>query len=279
MFLYCENMTGPPRQYFFCINSGRSGSKYLTTLFAASPQAVAFHEAMPQMNGDLLHLIEREPYDATYDARRFKADAVRTHLARHPERHAYAETNHMFIKTFFDVVMREFDPVTGERVGIVILRRDLTAVVKSFAELGMFTNSNAVWPAWMVSPYARTRAIEPAAPAGTLDPLETTVAYLVDIEARAQRFLRDYPHADVFETRLEAFADPAEIARLYAWAGLTLNDAARALSGQPVNERHKRKAQIGATVRREACEAAVARYLQRCADAGITVPPTLALTP
>ena len=264
-------------QYFFCINSGRSGSKYLTTLFAASPEAVAYHEAPPQMNGDLLRLAENEPYEATYAARRVKAAAVRGLLANASERHTYAETNHMFIKTFFDVAMGELGQQAGERVGVVLLRRELAAVVKSFAELGIFTERNTVWPDWMTSPYASTRAIEPAAPEGTLDALELTVAYLVDIEARAQRFLRTYPDADVFETRVEAFADPAEIERLYAWAGLTLTDGALALRGQTVNERTARKAMIGATVNAGECQDAVGRYLQRCADAGIVVPKTLAL--
>ena len=174
--------------YFFCINPGRSGSQYLATLFGTDARVAAFHEAPPEMNGDLLRLAERTPYADTYDARRGKADAVRALLARQPDRSVYAETNHMFIKTFFDVAMREF---AGARVGVVILRRAIAAVVKSFAELGIFTARNAVWPAWMSDPYALTRAIEPAAPAGTLDALEMTVAYLVDIEARAQRFLRD----------------------------------------------------------------------------------------
>ena len=58
---------------------------------------------------------------------------------------------------------------------------------------------------------------------------------------------------------------------------MTVNDDARALCNRPVNERKARKAVIGATVHREECDAAVARYLQRCADAGIAVPPTLAL--
>ena len=129
----------------------------------------------------------------------------------------------------------------------------------------------------MSNPYAATRAIEPAAPAGTLDALETTVAYLVDIEARAQRFLRDHPAANVFETRIEAFADEGEIERLFAWAGLEANDETRALRNRPVNERKARKAIIGAAVTRAECDAAVARYLARCADAGVVVPPTLAL--
>ena len=270
-------MSGPPPFYLFCINSGRSGSQYLATLLRTDPQVAAFHEAVPEMNGDILRLAEREPYAATYDARRFKAAAVRELLARYPGRRVYAETNHMFIKTFFDVAMTEFSAEAGERVGVVLLRRELAAVVKSFAELGMFTDSNAYWPAWMSSPYAHTRAIEPAAPEGTLDALETTVAYLVDIEARAQRFRRDFPGADVFETRIEAFADPREIERLFAWAGLTVNDETRAMCNRPVNERKARKAIVGAVVSREACEAAVARYLQRCADAGVMVPPTLAL--
>ena len=215
-------MSGSPCRFIFCINSGRSGSQYLSTLLGTDPGVAAFHEAPPEMNGDLLRLAEREPYAATYGARRFKADAVRALLARQPGRSVYAETNHMFIKTFFDVAMREF---AGERVGVVLLRRELAAVVRSFAELGIFTPRNTVWPAWMSDPYALTRAIEPAAPTGTLDALETTVAYLVDIEARAQRFLREYPRADVFETRIEAFADAGEIERLFAWAGLTVNDA------------------------------------------------------
>ncbi len=261
-------------RYIFCINPGRSGSQYLATLLGADPRVAAFHEAPPEMNGDLLRLAEREPYETTYAARRFKADAVRALLARQPGHDVYAETNHMFIKTFFDVAMREF---ASEGVGVVRLRRELAAVVKSFAELGIFTARNTVWPAWMSSPYALTRAIEPAAPEGTLDPLETTVAYLVDIEARAQRFRREYPQADVFETRIEAFADPAEIERLFAWAGLTVNDAARVLCNRPVNERKARKAVIGATVHREECDAAVTRYLRRCADAGIIVPSGLAL--
>ena len=267
-------MSSPARRYFFCINPGRSGSQYLATLFGTDPRVAAFHEAPPEMNGELLRLAERAPYADTYAARGFKADAVRALLARQPDRSVYAETNHMFIKTFFDVAMREF---AGERVGVVLLRRELAAVVKSFAELGIFTPRNTVWPAWMSDPYAPTRAIEPAAPAGTLDALETTVAYLVDIEARAQRFLREYPQADVFETRIEAFANEGEIERLFVWAGLTVNEETRALRARPVNERKARKAVIGATVRREECEAAVARYLQRCADAGIAVPTTLAL--
>ena len=271
-------MSGRSHHFIFCINSGRSGSQYLATLLGTSPQVAAFHEAPPEMTGEILRLAELEPYEATYAARRFKADAIRDLLSQEPDRHLYAEMNHMFIKTFFDVVMREFS-FGSERVGIVILRRELVSVVKSFAELGYFTERNPVWPAWMISPYARTRAIEPAAPEGTLDALETTVAYLVDIEARALRFLLAYPHADVFETRIEAFADIGEIARLFAWAGLPVNDAAQAMRNWPLNERKERKAIIGATVHRQQCEDAVSRYLQRCADADIAIPPTLALSP
>ena len=272
-------MSGPTRQFLFCINSGRCGSQYLATLLGTDPGVAAYHEAPPEMTGDFLRLAEREPYEASYAVRRFKAAAAREILVRQPDKSVYTETNHMFIKTFFDVAMAELGgAASGERVGIVLLRRELAAVVKSFAELGIFTARNTVWPAWMSSPYARTRAIEPAAPEGTLDALETTVAYLVDIEARAQRFLRDYPYADVFETRIEAFDEPAETGRLFAWAGLAVNDDARAMCSRPVNERKARKAMIGATVERAACETAVSRYLQRCAGAGIVVPPTLAVS-
>ena len=85
----------------------------------------------------------------------------------------------------------------------MILRRELARVVKSFVELGIYTERNAAWPDWMPSVEARTRAIDPPASEASLTSLERIIAYLVDTEARAQRFLRDYPGVRVFETRLE----------------------------------------------------------------------------
>ena len=276
----------PAFRYLFCINPGRSGSQFLAELLATDPQVAAFHEAAPKMNADTLRLVERQPYADTYAARRHKADACRALLlAAGPAKRVYAETSHMFIKTFADVAMREFNPARGEHVGILILRRELSRVVKSFVELGIYTPRNPYWPDWMPSVEACTRAIEPAAPEATLTSVERTVTYLVDIEARAQRFRREYPHADVFETRLEALTsrndDGAEARRLFAWAGLEVNEQTLAVAGgQAVNDRARRKTALGtAPLTYEEAAAAVQAYLARCRRAGVELPASLATNP
>lgn len=266
-------------RFLFCINSGRSGSRFLAGLFATDERVAAFHEAEPKMTGDSLRLIERQSYAETYAARRHKAAACRALLTAGAGKTVYAETSHMFIKTFFDVAMAELT-ADGASVGVVILRRELARVVKSFAELGIYTDRNGAWPNWMPSVEARTRAIDPPAPEASLTNLERTIAYLVDTEARAQRFLHEYPAARVFETRLEAVgSEPGEIRRLFAWAGLTVGDATLALANKPVNERLRRKAAISSGISYEECVQAVEHYLERCRRAGITPPASLALEP
>lgn len=265
-------------RFLFCINPGRSGSRYLSGLFGSVAEVASFHEAPPPMTGDFLRLAERQPYPETYAARRHKADACRALLAAEPGKNVYAETNHMFIKTFFDVVVNELAP--GASVGVVILRRELARTVKSFVELGIYTERNHAWPDWMGSVEATTRAVDPAVPEKTLTSIERTVAYLVDIEARAQRFRKDFPAVPVFETRLEAIgSDVEEVQRLFAWCGLTQNAATRSLIGKPANERTKRKAAVGASISYDACIEAVEEYLERCRKTGIKLPGTLARSP
>ncbi len=271
-------MSFPRSRFIFCVNSGRSGSQYLAALFASDPQTAAFHEAKPEMTGEILRLVERHSYPETYAARRHKAAACRALLNAQPGKSVYAETNHMFIKTFFDVAMNELAGADSP-VGVVILRRELARVVKSFVELGIYTERNVYWPAWMPSVEACTRAIDPPAPEASLTPLERIIAYLIDVEARAQRFLRRYPEANVFETRLERIgSDPAEIRRLFTWAGLKVSAESLALIGKRVNDRTQRKTTIGSAIGYVECRDAVTGYLERCRQAGIPVPATLALT-
>lgn len=270
--------SGGPR-FIFCINSGRSGSQYLTELFSTEPRVASYHEAAPKMTGEMLRLAEKFPYEQTYAARKHKAAACRELLAANPGKSVYVETNHMFIKTFFDVIMGEL-AAAGIPVGVIILRRELARVVKSFVELGIYTDRNTYWPDWMPSVEACTRAIELPVPEASLTNIERIIAYLVDTEARAQRFLRDYPAANVFETRLELVgSETGEIVRLFSWAGLQVSDRTLALGGKPVNERVERKTVIGSATTYEVCAEAIVNYLERCRLAGIQIPVTLATGP
>ena len=262
-------------RYIFSINSGRSGSHYLADLLATAPEVASYHETDPKMIGDVLRSIERHPYADSYHARRYKAAACRDLLDVQTGKTVYAETSHMFIKTFFDVVMAELTAV-----GVVLLRRELAQVLKSFIELGMYTDRNPYWPHWMPGAEAHTRAIDPPAPDASLTTTERTIAYLIDNEARAQRFLQNYPAANVYEARLEALGNNREeMLRLFDWAGITATDASHEMIGKRVNQRPHRKNAMAASVTYEECVDAIENYLERCRGVGIEVPTTLALDP
>ena len=121
----------------FSINSGRSGSKYLAELFSTVPNVKSFHEAEPKMNGEFIDMINRKPLVDTRGKRRIKSKAIAELLRSGAPQMVYAETNHTFITTFHDVVLEDF-----HNVDVVILRRDLARVLKSFIELGYFSPTN-----------------------------------------------------------------------------------------------------------------------------------------
>lgn len=267
----------PRFRYLFTIASGRSGTRYLTDLLGADSRVDASHEPAPKIHADFLHRTEREGLAATYADRRFKADAVRDRLAAGGSagKTVYAETSHMFVKTFGDVVARELTDV-----GVIHLRRELALVVKSFVELGIFTDRNPAWPDWMPPADSPGRAVEPAAPLADLPPAERVVAHLVDIEARGERFRREHPEIPVFEARLEALVQsPGEAERLFAWAGLDFNAEAVSRRVRRTNDRAHRKDLIATPIDRETCAAAVDRYLSRMRARGIPVPAGLAVAP
>ena len=115
----------------FCINSGRSGSNYLAKLLGTAKEVMSYHEPYPQMIGNYLTLINQEDYTTSFTARKIKTFGIKDLLLKLPARQVYFESNHMFIKTFFDVVIQDFS-----KVEVIILRRYLPKVLKSFIELG-----------------------------------------------------------------------------------------------------------------------------------------------
>jgi hypothetical protein len=184
----------------------------------------------------------------------------------------YAETNHMFIKTFFDVVLAEFS-----NVDVVILRRSLPHVLKSFIELGYYSPLNSVAPDWMSSPNAATAALRPVAPDDQLDQYDASIAYLLDIEARAQRFIREYPLVRVHEVRLEQLLDREGVAAFLPRLNLVPNDLMWGFVGQRVNDRSHKKRHRNNPTTLDECRRRLNAYLDRAERAGIVVPRTAAL--
>lgn len=259
------------RRLIFCITSGRSGSQYLAELFRTARRVQSFHEAPPTMSGEPLRLVNALPFEASREARRIKPEAIADLLRRMPPEDIYAETNHMFIKTFFDVVLARFP-----NVDVVILRRGLPHVLKSFIEMGYYSPLNPGALDWMSSPNAATAALPAIAPDEALDQYDASIAYLLDIEARAQRFIREYQWVRVHETRLEHLLDPERVAALFRCLNLTASRRTWSFIGRKVNDRPHRKRLFNNPTTLDECRRRLDDYVARAEAAGIAIPRTAA---
>lgn len=258
-----------PYRFIFCINSGRSGSKYLAQLLSTAERVSAFHEENPTMSGSYLRMTCDKVLEATFVERSVKAQAIWHMASRLPLGWIYAETNHMFIKTFFDVVMEAFK---DHEIDIIILRRNLPQVLKSFITMGYFSEANQVWPGWMHVPGICNCIFRPPAISGDPDQYDLAIGYLLDIEARAQHFKLCYPNCRIHEVKLELIQSPDEVIAFFTDLRLSPTVATLDMLGKYFNERTHRKTQIGIRTTLEYCEQRIQEYLQKCRDQEIEVP-------
>eukprot|EP00188_Purpureofilum_apyrenoidigerum_P005164 Plantae.Rhodophyta-Purpureofilum_apyrenoidigerum.ctg6448.p1 GENE.Plantae.Rhodophyta-Purpureofilum_apyrenoidigerum.ctg6448~~Plantae.Rhodophyta-Purpureofilum_apyrenoidigerum.ctg6448.p1 ORF type:complete len:250 (+),score=39.82 Plantae.Rhodophyta-Purpureofilum_apyrenoidigerum.ctg6448:46-750(+) len=145
-----------------------------------------------------------------------KVNAILDDLAGSAPGTVYAETSHMFVKTFGDAAIEFFARRQKIPVDIIILRRDFFATALSQARLGWFSLESSGVDSWYYSvsklhpgESMNTSVIYPKGPSASEKSLAHIAAYNADIEARAKALLADY-HAGhlpssvrVFEVRLE----------------------------------------------------------------------------
>lgn len=219
------------------------------------------------MNGSFLHMINELPYDRTVKKRRIKCNAIKKILNGLPAGQIYCETNHMFIKTFFDVVIKEF-----RNVDVIILRRELSHVLKSFVELGYFSSKNTAWPDWMSSPNAQTRAINCIDKDENLDQYDLCIAYLLDIEARARRFQREYPQVNTYEVCLESLCHYPDVVTFFEKLKITPTGQTQEMTGRVLNSRKEAKMRYDNFSEIEYCEERIKAYIKKSMLLGIDVP-------
>lgn len=92
-------------KYIFSINSGRSGSNYLSDIFNNCEGCVSFHEPLPRMNGIAMYQWLQGNENQLIDIMPDKIDDIE---ARRGSR-IYIETNHCFIKGFGWQIPAYFD--------------------------------------------------------------------------------------------------------------------------------------------------------------------------
>jgi hypothetical protein len=249
------------RRLIFSINSGRCGSQFLSELLGSALGVHSRHEPEPKMNGVYVDMINRLPYSATRNERAAKCVAIANVLRKLEPWQVYAETTHMFIKTFFDVVLEDFT-----NVEVIVLRRNLAAVLKSFVEMGYFSERNPYWSNWMSSPHAATAARRPPRPEANLDQYDRCIAYLLDIEARGARFKREYPRVPTYEVDVESLNTYPAVEELFASLRISPGPNTREVCQRRINARDEVKHSIGNSTTLDICVARLQQYRDRAED-------------
>lgn len=258
------------RRLIFCINPGRAGSGYLANLLNLAPGVFGCHEPVPQMNGIYLLKVMRAPLEESYLTRQVKLIGINRQILSLPENVIYAESNHMFIKTFFDVVADYYPGIE-----VIILRRDLRKIIKSFVEFGYFSNINPHWKLWLHIPGSKNYAVLPIKSYEKMDIYDRIIAYLIDMEGRAESFKKKYPAIPQHNIRLEDISTVEGANLFFKSLGIDYEVTDEILSRIDKNDRTKIKGYIGNKTSLQYCEERLKLYLSTAALMQIELPKHL----
>jgi len=255
------------RRLIFTISPGRAGSEYLATLLNTAANIHALHEPRPRMNGRLLEMAMGRPPGESYGQRRIKLLGINRTLSRLDSDTIYAETSHMFIKSFHDVVLDYY-----ENVEVIILRRPLHKILKSFIELGFFSSINPVADRWMHKPGSANSAAELLKPLDEMDQYEKCIAYLLDIEALARAFTLSHPGIKIHEITLKSITEAEGARQLFQKLGARWTKESDRLYSGVVNRKMGYRIAIDAFAPEEYCKERLNQYIQQAQDAGKSIP-------
>ena len=199
------------RRMIFSTNTGRSGSEFLSLLLDATPTISAAHERMPQMTGHWLREVGHLGFEATFEARQQKVEVIRKDFEELRPSEIYADTSHMFVKTFADVV---FDAFEHHTISIIDLRRDPIDVARSFFALDYFGPRNKEWPNWMFPPTAAFAPFRLQADQ-IQSQFDLIFGYLVGIAARTRHLRSLTPQANWIDLELNDLSTSEGAQRLF----------------------------------------------------------------
>ena len=254
----------------FCINSGRVGSMYLSNILSSSPEVVSYHEPEPKMIGKYVRMIENQSYSQSFHQRYIKCVAIKNRLKTIPQNKIYCETSNMFIKTFFDVVINDF-----KNIEVIILRRKLPYVVKSFIECGCFSDKNKNWNDFIPNPNSATAAIKCIDIDKNLDAYDKCIAYLIDIEARAIKFQEKFPNIKIHNINIDSLNNYNNIQSLFLNLGINTTVETNNFCGKHLNKKTDSKKTVNRFIDLDYCQNRINKYLNKAINLGINIPETL----
>lgn len=148
-------------KYIFSINTGRSGSHYLSILFKHAQQCKSFHEAKPKGN----ELAMRKFFKGDVSQiRAITEQKVKNIFKIVQNDKVYVETNHCFIKGF-GWFISEFIP--EDEIGIIHLMRNAEDIVDSMFRGGT-SPITPIGRDWIMTPEIASPVIPPPSRLGSV---------------------------------------------------------------------------------------------------------------
>lgn len=246
------------RHLVFCISPGRAGSGYLRHVLNVAEGIISYHEPEPKMNGVILEkvIIKGQRRETLHERSALKLRAIREALEGTPPDVAYAETSHMFVKTFADVILEEIGNVA--KVSIIFLRRPTKDTVWSQLRLGWFSEGHSGKDLWYYNPndvHPSERHISYSVNAS--DPIDSLIGYNADVlqrgmdlehKIRAKHKNKEWRHVRIHEVLLMDISGSqgeTGVSKLLSNLGLTVDRAKLGLlSMQDTNARDTKKDRI-----------------------------------
>eukprot|EP01104_Vermistella_antarctica_P006514 TRINITY_DN17216_c0_g1_i1.p1 TRINITY_DN17216_c0_g1~~TRINITY_DN17216_c0_g1_i1.p1 ORF type:complete len:461 (+),score=69.78 TRINITY_DN17216_c0_g1_i1:206-1588(+) len=130
-----------PRRLIFCASPAKSGNRLLAALLTTAEHLLSRFEVEPRMRDPYLDDLLQHSASFSFDKRKaikaqFVAHMVNEDMGTLPH-YIYAETSHMFLQTYYDVIFDTFRH-PNYRITIVVPRHHVPQLVQSYIQHGWF---------------------------------------------------------------------------------------------------------------------------------------------
>ncbi|MEM7762283.1 MAG: hypothetical protein AAF298_29825 [Cyanobacteria bacterium P01_A01_bin.40] len=219
-------------KYIFCINSGRSGSDYLTELLSKAENTVSIHEGVPIMNGSPMR-----KYNNGDDSELQKLMPLKIREINKKSKNGskiYCETNHSFIKGWGYLLPDAY--ISQSEIGVIILKRDIDKTAYSLIRVRDVPGISEWTRTWLLSPNSQRNLSQPDHDAS---PWDLCQWYVKETYLRGEEYKKMFPRIKYVECDLEQLNNYEFVKDMFATFGLIPTSLLQNAIGKVVNVRNE----------------------------------------
>ena len=255
--------------YIFSINTGRSGSEYLTEIFRHVSGCRSFHEPEPMGNAKAMRRYARGHFKAMKEVAAKKVNVI-NELKRDCQ--IYFESNHCFINGFGWFIPQY---LPEEQIGVIILKRDKLKIAKSTLRIGS-SPLNSYGRDWISTPDMKAPLVKPPTTPFKYQcarftklalrivlricrsffniktcekyfhypiqwfinyEMECVKWYVDETYAKAEAYKRQFPAIKYYEVDIEDLNSLESVQKMIAYFGCSGEDSLKDVVGKPINLR------------------------------------------